>query len=74
MLKSYRDQKNEVDNINGKTAEKLMFFLHGCLCVRRVLSPLLANLCMHRFVPGWKKLGLERSIGSRIVTYRALHK
>ncbi len=33
------------------------------------LSPLLANLYMRRFVLGWKKLGLEHSLGSRIVTY-----
>jgi hypothetical protein len=33
------------------------------------LSPLLANLYMRRFVLGWKKLGLEYSLGSRIVTY-----
>ena len=33
------------------------------------LSPLLANLYMRRYVLGWKKLGLERSLGSRIVTY-----
>jgi RNA-directed DNA polymerase len=33
------------------------------------LSPLLANLYMRRFVLGWKKLGLERSLGSRIVNY-----
>jgi group II intron reverse transcriptase/maturase len=33
------------------------------------LSPLLANLYMRRFVLAWKKLGLERSLGSRIVTY-----
>ena len=33
------------------------------------ISPLLANLYMRRFVLGWKKLGLERSLGSRIVTY-----
>ena len=31
------------------------------------LSPLLANLYMRRFVLGWKKLGLEESLGSRIV-------
>ncbi len=30
------------------------------------ISPLLANLYMRRFVLGWKKLGLERSLGSRI--------
>ena len=33
------------------------------------LSPLLANLYMRRFVLGWKKLGLEQSLGSRLVTY-----
>ena len=33
------------------------------------LSPLLANLYMRRFVLGWKKLGLERSLGTRLVTY-----
>src|SRR6266853_658765 len=38
-------------------------------CVRGAISPLLANLYMRRFVLGWKMLGLERSLGSRIVTY-----
>jgi RNA-directed DNA polymerase len=33
------------------------------------ISPLLANLYMRRFVLGWKKLGLERGLGTRIVTY-----
>jgi group II intron reverse transcriptase/maturase len=33
------------------------------------ISPLLANLYMRRFVLGWKKLGLERSLGTRIVNY-----
>src|SRR5260370_26576349 len=33
------------------------------------LSPLLANLYMRRFVLGWKKLGLEQSVGARLVTY-----
>src|SRR5262245_51723120 len=33
------------------------------------ISPLLANLYMRRFVLGWKKLGLEEGLGSRIVTY-----
>mgnify|MGYP003405939780 CR=1 FL=1 len=32
------------------------------------ISPLLANLYMRRFVLGWKKLGLEQSLGTRIVT------
>jgi hypothetical protein len=33
------------------------------------ISPLLANLYMRRFVLGWKMLGLEQGIGTRIVTY-----
>jgi group II intron reverse transcriptase/maturase len=33
------------------------------------LSPLLANLYMRRFVLGWKKLGLEQSLGTCLVTY-----
>src|ERR1700730_1238418 len=33
------------------------------------ISPLLANLYMRRFVVGWKKLGLEQSLGTRLVTY-----
>jgi len=33
------------------------------------ISPLLAILYMRRFVLGWKKLGLERSLGTRLVTY-----
>jgi RNA-directed DNA polymerase len=33
------------------------------------ISPALANLYMRRFVLGWKKLGLEQSLGARIVTY-----
>jgi group II intron reverse transcriptase/maturase len=33
------------------------------------LSPLLANVYMRRFVLGWKKLGLERRLGTRLVTY-----
>jgi hypothetical protein len=33
------------------------------------ISPLLANLYMRRFVLGWKRLGLDRLLGTRIVTY-----
>ena len=33
------------------------------------ISPLLSNLYMRRFVLAWKKLGLERNLGSCIVTY-----
>jgi hypothetical protein len=33
------------------------------------ISPLLSNIYMRRFVLGWKKFGLEKSLGSCIVTY-----
>ena len=33
------------------------------------LSPVLANIYMRRFVLGWKMLGLELSLGTRLVTY-----
>ena len=38
-------------------------------CVRGVISPVLANIYMRRFVLGWKMFGLERSLGTRLVTY-----
>ena len=38
-------------------------------CVRGVISPLLANMYMRRFVLGWKMFGLERALGTRLVTY-----
>jgi hypothetical protein len=33
------------------------------------ISPLLANIYMRRFVVGWRKLGLEQRLGSRLVVY-----
>ena len=33
------------------------------------ISPLLANIYMRRFVLGWKMFGLERALGTRVVTY-----
>src|ERR1700685_894223 len=33
------------------------------------VSPLLANIYMRRFVLGWKRLGLEEGLGTRLVTY-----
>src|SRR5437016_12290950 len=33
------------------------------------ISPLLANLYMRRFVLGWRTLGLEHSLGTRVVNY-----
>src|SRR5262249_14860168 len=34
-----------------------------------VISPLLANLYMRRFVLGWKTLGHERLLGAKLVNY-----
>jgi group II intron reverse transcriptase/maturase len=33
------------------------------------ISPLLANVYMRRFVLAWKQLGLERTLGGKLVTY-----
>src|SRR5271155_2603391 len=33
------------------------------------ISPSLANIYMRRFVLGWKMFGLERTLGTRLVTY-----
>lgn len=33
------------------------------------ISPLLANIYMRRFVLGWRKLGLGKRLGSRLITY-----
>jgi RNA-directed DNA polymerase len=33
------------------------------------ISPLLSNLCMRRFVLGWKKLGHEKRLAAHIVNY-----
>src|SRR5439155_14533547 len=38
-------------------------------CVRGVISPLLSNLYMRRFVLGWKKLGHEKRLAAHIVNY-----
>jgi len=38
-------------------------------CVRGVISPLLSNLYMRRFVLGWKKLGHEKRLEAHIVNY-----
>ena len=40
-----------------------------CKIVGGVISPLLANVYMRRFVLGWKKLALEQRLGSRLVIY-----
>jgi RNA-directed DNA polymerase len=38
-------------------------------CVRGVISPLLSNLYMRRFVLGWKLLGHEKRFGAYIVNH-----
>ena len=34
-----------------------------------MISPLLANLYMRRFILGWKTLGHEQRLGARIINY-----
>jgi RNA-directed DNA polymerase len=34
-----------------------------------VISPLLANIYIHRLLRAWKKFGLERHLGARIINY-----
>ena len=34
-----------------------------------VASPLLANIYIHRLLKGWKKFGLEETLGARIINY-----
>src|SRR5215468_3139247 len=48
---------------NSWSAMKVTF------CVSGVISPLLSNLYMRRFVLGWKKLGHEKRLQARIVNY-----
>src|SRR5438552_9486133 len=45
------------------------FKLEIAFCVRGVISPLLSNLYMRRFVLGWKKLGHGRRLRAYIVNY-----
>ncbi|HWL75072.1 MAG TPA: hypothetical protein VNQ74_14475, partial [Burkholderiaceae bacterium] len=50
-------------------ARDYAFELKITFCVRGVISPLLSNLYMRRFVLGWKKLGHEKRYGALIVNY-----
>src|SRR5580700_11517197 len=45
------------------------FKLEIAFCVRGVVSPMLSNIYMRRFVLGWKKLGHEKRFGAHIVNY-----
>jgi hypothetical protein len=74
------DDLNDEDNLDIRASRKPWgqispgnsqspSYARVCSVVAGVISPLLANLYMRRFVLGWKKLGLEWSLGSRIVTY-----
>ena len=38
-------------------------------CVRGVISPLMANIYMHRFIKAFRKYGLDRRYGAVLVTY-----
>ena len=45
------------------------FELKITFCVRGVISPLLSNLYMRRFVLGWKQLGHEKRLRAYVVNY-----
>src|SRR5262252_6403708 len=60
---------SQINCIPPAKANNCSFKMEVIFCVQGAISPLLANLYMRRFVLGWKMLGLEQSLGSRIVTY-----
>src|SRR5262249_15316016 len=45
------------------------FKLEVTFCVRGVVSPLLANIYMHRFIKAFRKYGLDRRYDAVLVTY-----
>lgn len=59
----------ETDDRGRKTRTTEARYNHRGIPQGSPISPLLANLYMRRFVLGWKKLGLERRLGARLVTY-----
>src|SRR5256714_6479193 len=52
-----------------QTAVRLRLATQITFCVRGVISPLLSNLYMRRFVLGWKQLGHEKRLKAYIVNY-----
>src|SRR5215468_11428133 len=58
---------SQINCIPPAKANNCSFKMEVIFCVQGADSPLLANLYMRRFVLGWKMLGLEQSLGSRIV-------
>src|SRR6516164_10667895 len=60
---------SQINHALSTPAHNRPFEVEVIFCVQGAISPLLANLYMRRFVLGWKMLGLEQSLGSRIVTY-----
>ncbi len=59
----------ETDDRGRKTRTTAAKDSHRGIPQGSPVSPLLANLYMRRFVLRWKQLGLDRSLGSRIVIY-----
>src|SRR6202035_602802 len=59
----------ETDERGRKTARPRRATSGAAFRRARRSHPLLANIYMRRFVLGWKKLGLERSLGTRLVIY-----
>ena len=40
-----------------------------CDCVGGVVSPLLANIYMHRYIKAFRRYGLDQKYGAQLVTY-----
>jgi RNA-directed DNA polymerase len=59
----------ETDNRGGKTRATEAKDSRRGIPQGSPISPLLANIYIRRFVLAWKKLGLQRSLGSRTVTH-----
>src|SRR5437773_5528119 len=55
--------------VRPKTGDPTTQTVKITFCVSGVISPLLSNLYMRRFVLGWKKLGHERRLRAYIVNY-----
>src|SRR6516165_2213476 len=55
--------------VRPKTEDPTTQTVKITFCVSGVISSLLSNLYMRRFVLGWKKLGREKRLQARIVNY-----
>ena len=70
LVKMWLEAAVEETDESGKATRTTRAKDEGCGTPQGgVVSPLLANLYMRRFVLGWKSLGYEARLGARIVNY-----